>query len=78
MKSGGPGSGLYMTIDGGKNWKKLRKEDGLPDGSIGRIGIAIARSMPNRVYAKIEATKNGLYKSDDGGFKWELVNSNPA
>jgi photosystem II stability/assembly factor-like uncharacterized protein len=78
LKSGGPGSGLYITIDGGKNWKKLAKEDGMPDGSIGRTGIAFARSMPSRVYAKIEATKNGLYKSDDGGFKWELVNSNPA
>ncbi len=76
MKSGGPGSGMYITIDGGKNWKKLTKEDGLPDGSIGRIGLAFARSMPSRVYAKIEATRNGLYKSDDGGFKWQLVNNN--
>ncbi len=78
MKSGGPGSGMYITIDGGKNWKKLTKEDGLPDGQIGRIGIAFARNMPSRVYAKIEATKNGFYKSDDGGFKWQLVNSNAA
>jgi photosystem II stability/assembly factor-like uncharacterized protein len=78
LKSGGPGSGLYITIDGGKNWKKLTKEDGMPEGSIGRTGIAFARSMPSRVYAKIEATKNGLYKSDDGGFKWELINSNAA
>ena len=78
MKSGGPGSGMYITVDGGRNWKKLTKEDGLPDGSIGRIGIAFARSMPSRVYAKIEATKNGLYKSDDGGFKWQLINNNPA
>lgn len=78
MKSGGPGSGMYITIDGGKNWKKLSKEDGLPDGQIGRIGIAFARSMPTRVYAKVEATKNGFYRSDDGGFKWQLINSNPA
>ena len=78
MKSGGPGSGMYITIDGGKNWKKLTKEDGLPEGSIGRIGIAFARSMPSRVYAKIEATKNGLYRSDDGGFKWTMVNNDPA
>ena len=78
MKSGGPGSGMYITIDGGKNWKRLTKDDGLPEGQLGRIGIAFARSMPSRVYAKIEATKNGLYKSDDGGFKWELVNSTPA
>ncbi|MEQ1675118.1 MAG: hypothetical protein ABL876_00375 [Chitinophagaceae bacterium] len=77
LTSGGSGSGLYITVDGGKNWQKLSKEDGLPEGQLGRIGIAFARSMPSRVYAKVEATKNGLYKSDDGGFKWTLVNSNP-
>lgn len=78
MTSGGAGSGMYITIDGGKNWKRLTKQDGMPDGQLGRIGIAFARSMPSRVYAKIEATKNGLYKSDDGGFNWQLVNNNPA
>ena len=77
FKSGGPGSGLYMTLDGGKTWKKLGKEDGLPAGSLGRIGIAFSASMPSRVYAMVEATRNGLYKSDDGGFRWELVNSEP-
>ncbi len=78
FNSGGPGSGLYITVDGGKNWKKLGKENGLPDGPIGRIGIAFAASQPSRVYAKVEATKNGLYKSDDGGFTWSLINSDPA
>jgi photosystem II stability/assembly factor-like uncharacterized protein len=78
MTSGGPGSGLHITVDGGKTWQKLGKEEGLPDGQLGRIGIAFSRSMPTRVYAKVEATKNGLYKSDDGGFKWTLVNSDPA
>ena len=77
FKSGGPGSGLYLTIDGGKNWKKLGKTDGLPDGDYGKIGLAFARSQPTRVYALVEATKNGLYKSDDGGAKWELVTNNP-
>jgi photosystem II stability/assembly factor-like uncharacterized protein len=75
FKSGGPGSGIYLTIDGGKNWKKLGKEDGLPDGITGRVGLAFATNEPSRVYAMVEATKNGLYKSDDGGFKWELINS---
>jgi len=78
LKSGGPGSGLYITSDGGKNWKKLGKEDGISADPLGRIGIAFARSMPSRVYAKIEATKNGLYKSDDGGFSWKLVNSDAS
>lgn len=77
FQSGGKGSGLYMTLDGGKYWKKLGKADGLPDGEYGRIGLAISRSNPKRVYALIEATKNGLYKSDDGGYKWELVTSDP-
>jgi len=78
LKSGGAGSGLHITVDGGKTWKKLSKNDGLPEGQLGRIGVAFARSMPTRVYAKVEATKNGFYKSDDGGFKWTLVNSDPA
>jgi photosystem II stability/assembly factor-like uncharacterized protein len=75
LQSGGPGSGLYMTIDGGKNWKKLGKAEGLPEGPYGRIGLAISRNRPERVYALVEATKNGLYRSDDGGYTWELVNS---
>lgn len=77
LQSGGKGSGLYMTIDGGKNWKKLGKQEGLPDGIYGRTGLAISRSNPKRVYALIEATKNGLYKSDDGGYQWELVSNDP-
>jgi len=78
LKGGGSGSGLYVTYDAGKTFKKLGKDDGLPAGEYGRIGIGIARSNPNRVYALVEATKNGLYMSDDGGLKWELVNSDPA
>ncbi|MEL6917539.1 MAG: hypothetical protein AAFO99_07390 [Bacteroidota bacterium] len=74
FKSGGKGSGLHMTHDGGKTWKKLTDEDGLPKGDLGRIGIAIAKNKPNIVYALIEAKKNALYKSEDGGFKWKKVN----
>ena len=77
FKSGGKGSGLYITYDGGRNWKKLGKEEGLPAGELGRIGVAFARSMPSRVYAKVEAAKNGLYESNDGGATWTLVNSKP-
>ncbi len=74
FKSGGEGSGLYITHDGGAKWKKITEEDGLPKGELGRIGIAIASNKPNIVYALIEAKKNALYKSEDGGFKWEKVN----
>ena len=72
FKSGGPGSGLYVTYDGGDSWKKLTAEDGLPKGELGRIGLAIARSDPNYVYAFIESKKNGLYRSVDGGKTWQL------
>ncbi|NND16303.1 MAG: hypothetical protein HKN89_08245, partial [Eudoraea sp.] len=74
FNSGGPGSGLHITHDGGKNWKKVKAEDGLPKGDLGRIGIAIARNKPNVIYALVEAKKNGLYKSVDGGFKWKKIN----
>ncbi|MEO1487699.1 MAG: hypothetical protein AAFU57_18325 [Bacteroidota bacterium] len=74
FKSGGEGSGLYITMDSGENWKKLSDEDGLPKGELGRIGMAIAKNKPNVVYALVEAKKNALYRSDDGGFKWKKVN----
>ncbi|QWX85540.1 hypothetical protein H0I23_07845 [Cellulophaga sp. HaHaR_3_176] len=74
FKSGGEGSGLYITHDGGKNWKKLSDKDGLPSGELGRIGVAIAPGKPDIVYALIEAKKNALYKSEDGGFKWKKIN----
>jgi len=73
FKSGGTGSGLHMSINGGKEWKKLTSKDGLPEGELGRIGIAIAPSNSKIVYALIEAEKTGLYKSTDGGYKWQLI-----
>lgn len=72
--SGGEGSGLYVTHDGGKNWVKRTEEDGLPKGELGRIGLAIAPSDPNIAYALIESKKNALYKSEDGGFNWKIIN----
>lgn len=74
FKSGGEGSGMYMTHDGGTTWKKLSDQDGLPKGELGRIGLSIASGSPNVVYALIEAKKNALYRSDDGGFTWKKVN----
>lgn len=73
--SGGPGSGLYISYDCGTSWKELNQENGLPKGELGRIGMAIAPSKPNIVYALIEAKKNGFYKSVDGGENWELIAS---
>ncbi|MBL0146654.1 MAG: hypothetical protein IPP48_13855 [Chitinophagaceae bacterium] len=77
LNSGGKGSGLYMTLDGGKTWDNLAGKNGLPAMPYGRIGLAICYDMPNRVYALIESTKSALYKSDDGGTNWEKVNENP-
>ncbi|PYP82340.1 MAG: glycosyl hydrolase, partial [Candidatus Angelobacter sp. Gp1-AA117] len=74
MDSGGPGSGLYRSSDGGSTWKRLSGH-GLPDGIIGRIGVAVAYSNSNRIWALIEADKGGLFRSDDGGENWTLVNS---
>ncbi|MGB2341052.1 MAG: WD40/YVTN/BNR-like repeat-containing protein [Flavobacteriaceae bacterium] len=75
FKSGGKGSGLYVSFDGGDNWSKKTKEDGLPDGDLGRIGLAIAANKTNIIYAIVESKKNALYKSEDGGFKWKMVNN---
>lgn len=74
FNSGGEGSGLHMTHDGGNTWKKLNSDDGLPEGDLGRIGIAIAPGKPDVVYALVEAKKNALYKSTDGGFNWQKIN----
>ncbi|MEA2005480.1 MAG: hypothetical protein U9O50_04375 [Acidobacteriota bacterium] len=68
FSSGGPGSGLYKTSDGGKTWKKLTKD--LPEGIMGRIGIAVAPSNPNVVYALIEHKDGGIWRSEDKGESW--------
>lgn len=70
FKSGGVGSGIYYTLDGGENWVRLTSDDGLPKGELGRIGLAISKSKPDILYALIEAKKNAMYKSTNGGFNW--------
>ncbi len=72
--SGGPGSGLYKSSDGGETWKQL-KGNGLPDGVLGKIGVAVGAGDGSRVYALIEAKEGGLYRSDDYGENWSLVNA---
>ncbi|HEX4964237.1 MAG TPA: hypothetical protein VF173_25670 [Thermoanaerobaculia bacterium] len=74
FKSGGPGSGLYVTWDGGKTWKPITQEDGLPKGDLGRIGVAVSPSHPEVVYATVEAEKSAVVRSDDGGRTWKIVN----
>ncbi|MGA8150071.1 MAG: hypothetical protein WB952_03920 [Terriglobales bacterium] len=73
LTSGGPGSGLYRSNDGGSTWKQLT-EHGLPKGPYGRVGIAVAANS-DRVYALIEAEDGGLYRSDDAGETWQLVDN---
>lgn len=72
LTSGGPGSGLYRSIDGGDTWKQL-DGDGLPEKPYGRIGVAVAANS-SRVYALIEAKEGGLFRSDDGGDTWQRIN----
>ncbi|MBI2834746.1 MAG: glycosyl hydrolase [Acidobacteria bacterium] len=73
LVSGGPGSGLYRSIDGGTTWKRL-EGNGLPAGVFGRIGVAVGADS-RRVYAQIEAEQGGLFRSDDGGSTWARVNA---
>jgi photosystem II stability/assembly factor-like uncharacterized protein len=73
FESGGPGSGLYKSVDGGKTWRKIQR--GLPEGNLGRIGLAIAGSQPKTVYAVVEAEKTALYRSDDMGENWLRLDS---
>jgi len=71
--SGGPGSGLYKSVDGGTSWRKITA--GLPAGELGRIALAVAPSRPSTLYAVVEAEKTGLYRSDDLGESWRWVGS---
>ena len=73
LNSGGPGSGLFKSTDGGNTWTRLEGH-GLPAGIMGRIGVSVSGADSNRVYAMIESKEGGLYRSDDGGENWMRVN----
>jgi photosystem II stability/assembly factor-like uncharacterized protein len=77
LQSGGPGSGLYVSHDQGDTWTPITGH-GLPGGIWGKVGVAVAPSDGSRVYALIEAEKGGLFRSNDGGETWELINPSHA
>ncbi|MFQ5705287.1 MAG: WD40/YVTN/BNR-like repeat-containing protein [Gemmatimonadales bacterium] len=77
LRSGGPGGGVFVSRDGGSNWSRLGKKNGLPGGSdhiVGKVAVAVAPSNSQRVYALIEDTQPGLYRSNDGGKSFKLIN----
>jgi photosystem II stability/assembly factor-like uncharacterized protein len=78
LTSGGPGSGLWVSRDGGDTWKQLGADEGLPKGMWGKVGVGVAPSDGRRVYALVEADSGGLFRSDDGGEHWRLINRHRA
>ncbi|HEX4667318.1 MAG TPA: exo-alpha-sialidase [Chthoniobacterales bacterium] len=72
--SGGAGSGIYKTTDGGAHWTNISRNPGLPEGVLGRIGVSIAASKPDTVYAVIQAKEGGVFRSDDAGATWKRTN----
>ena len=79
FSSGGPGSGIYQTTDGGADWANISHRPGLPTGILGKVGLAVAPSRPGVVYALIQADykgqAGGLFRSDDAGQNWKFVNN---
>ena len=76
MSSGGPGSGLFKSTDGGDTWTEITRNPGLPAGVVGRIGVSVSGADSNRVYALVENENGGLFASDDAGATWRLINDN--
>ncbi len=74
MSSGGPGSGLFKTTDGGETWTELTRNEGLPKGVIGKIGVTVSPVNHERVWAIVEAEEGGVFRSEDGGQTWRRTN----
>lgn len=74
LVSGGAGSSIYKSTDGGEHWTDITHNKGLPSGVLGRMGIDVSRAKPSLVWAVIEADSGGLYRSDDAGATWHFVN----
>ncbi len=75
LESGGEGSGLWKSTDGGETWKNISTEKGLPKGTWGIVGVAVAPSNPEKIYAIIENASGGLFTSSNGGESWTLVSN---
>lgn len=73
MTSGGKGSGIWKSTDGGDTWKDLTTNEGLPKGTLGKIGITASPAKPGRVWASVESDEGGLFRSDDGGKTWQKM-----
>ncbi|HEV8600706.1 MAG TPA: glycosyl hydrolase [Gemmatimonadales bacterium] len=76
LVSGGSASGVFKTSDGGRTWRELTRNPGLPAGILGNIGISVSPANPRRVYALLEADSGGVFRSDDAGDSWTKVNDN--
>jgi len=74
LSSGGPGSGLFKTTNGGDHWDEITRNPGLPKGVIGKIGVSVSGADSSRVWAIVEAEDGGIFRSDDGGTTWTKVN----
>jgi photosystem II stability/assembly factor-like uncharacterized protein len=74
LSSGGEGSSLWKSTDGGDTWKDISRNEGLPKGTLGIIGVTVSPANPNRVWTIIEAQEGGVFRSDDGGEKWVKMN----
>ena len=73
MSSGGPGSGIFKSTDGGDHWTEISRNPGLPKAMLGKIGLSVSGADSNRVYAQIEAEDGGFFASDDAGATWKKV-----
>ena len=76
LTSGGPGSGIFKSVDGGDTWQEITDNPGLPKGLKGRIGITVSPAKSGRVWATVEAEESGVFRSDDAGATWEKVSDN--
>ena len=75
LSSGGSGSGLFKSMDGGETWKEITTNPGMPKGTLGKINVDVSRAQRNLVWAMIEGENGGLFRSADGGSTWSRINT---